>query len=149
MDIVDKKFEINKNSLREFDKIMETNLGEIETLVVTEIDKDFKVLNLVSLCLNIKTLIIDSNQTTDTSKVLMRVCKPELLKSLILRNVKLPSEKAISRFENLKMISLTDIRFNSIKNFFNSIPSPEKIEGISLINVDFERESIDIIKRIN
>ena len=149
MNIEDKKIEINNNSLREFDKIMETNLGEIETLVVSEIDKDYKVLNLISLCLNIKTLIIDSNQTIDTSKVLMRVCKPEMLKSLILRNVKLPSEKAMGKFNNLKMISLSDIRFNSIKNFFESISHPEKIEGISLINVDFEGESINLIGIFN
>ena len=51
-----KRFELNKSVLKDFDRLMSMNLGEVEELIVTEIDKDNKILNIISLCLNIKTL---------------------------------------------------------------------------------------------
>ena len=50
-----KRFELNKSVLKDFDRLMSMNLGEVEELIVTEIDKDNKILNIISLCLNIKT----------------------------------------------------------------------------------------------
>ena len=83
-----KRFELNKSVLKDFDRLMSMNLGEVEELIVTEIDKDNKILNIISLCLNIKTLVIDGNQRIDTSAVLHNICKPNLLESIVLRNVK-------------------------------------------------------------
>ena len=45
-----KRFELNKSVLKDFDRLMSMNLGEVEELIVTEIDKDNKILNIISLC---------------------------------------------------------------------------------------------------
>lgn len=142
-----KRFELNKSVLKDFDRLMSMNLGEVEELIVTEIDKDNKILNIISLCLNIKTLVIDGNQRIDTSAVLHNICKPNLLESIVLRNVKLPSSKSIKKFKNLKIISLSDIRFCNVAEFFEAIESPEKIEGLSLLDIDFAGCGIDILSR--
>ena len=142
-----KRFELNKSVLKDFDRLMSMNLGEVEELIVTEIDKDNKILNIISLCLNIKTLVIDGNQRIDTSAVLHNICKPNLLESIVLRNVKLPSSKSIKKFKNLKIISLSDIRFCNVAEFFEAIESPEKIEGLSLLGIDFAGCGIDILSR--
>lgn len=142
-----KRFELNKSVLKDFDRLMSMNLGEVEELIVTEIDKDNKILNIISLCLNIKTLVIDGNQRIDTSAVLHNICKPNLLESIVLRNVKLPSSKSIKKFKNLKIISLSDIRFCNVAEFFEAIESPGKIEGLSLLGIDFAGCGIDILSR--
>ena len=142
-----KRFELNKSVLKDFDRLMSMNLGEVEELIVTEIDKDNKILNIISLCLNIKTLVIDGNQRIDTTAVLHNICKPNLLESIVLRNVKLPSTKSIKKLKNLKIISLSDIRFCNVAEFFEAIENPEKIEGLSLLGVDFAGCGIDILSR--
>ena len=53
-----KKFEINNNILKDFDKLMSMQLNEVEELRVTEIDNNSKLLNIISLCINIKTFYI-------------------------------------------------------------------------------------------
>ena len=53
-----KKFELNTKILDNFDKIMATNLHEIEELKITALDQGSKLLNIISLCANVKTLII-------------------------------------------------------------------------------------------
>ena len=142
-----KRFKLNKAALKDFDKLMSMNLAEVEELIVTEIDQGFKILNIISLCLNIRTLVIEGNQRLDTSAVLNHVCKPDLLECIILRNVKLPNERAMSKFKNIKIISLSDIRYSKISEFFDSIVNFKKIEGLSLIGVDFGGESFNIISR--
>ena len=142
-----KRFKLNKAALKDFDKLMSMNLAEVEELIVTEIDQGFKILNIISLCLNIRTLVIEGNQRLDTSAVLNHVCKPDLLECIILRNVKLPNEKSMSKFKNIKIISLSDIRYSKISEFFDSIVNFKKIEGLSLIGVDFGGESFNIISR--
>ena len=142
-----KRFELNKSVLKDFDRLMSMNLGEVEELIVTEIDKYNKILNIISLCLNIKTLVIDGNQRIDTTAVLHNICKPNLLESIVLRNVKLPSTKSIKKLKNLKIISLSDIRFCNVAEFFEAIENPEKIEGLSLLGVDFAGCGIDILSR--
>lgn len=142
-----KRFELNKKVLKDFDSLMSMNLGEVEELIVTEVDKELKILNIISLCLNVKTLVIDGNQRLDATSILNNICKPDLLEGIVIRNVKLPSEKSIKKFKSLKIISLSDIRFSNIKSFFDSITAPEKVEGISLLGVDFAGFDIDILNR--
>ena len=142
-----KRFKLNKAALKDFDKLMSMNLAEVEELIVTEVDQGFKILNIISLCLNIRTIVIEGNQRLDTSAILNHVCKPDLLECIILRNVKLPNEKAMSKFKNIKIISLSDIRYCKISDFFDSIVNFKKIEGLSLIGVDFGGESFNIISR--
>ena len=141
-----KRFELNKKALKDFDSLMSMNLGEVEELIVTDIDKELKILNIISLCLNVKTLVIDGNPRIDATSILNNICKPEKVSSIVIRNVKLPSEKVMKKFTSLKIISISDIRFSDIGAFINSVPNPEKIEGISFLGVDFAGLDIDVLK---
>ena len=142
-----KRFELNRKVLKDFDSLMSMNLAEVEELIVTELDKELKILNIISLCLNVKTLVIDGNQRLDATSILLNICKPDLLESIVIRNVKLPSEKSMRKFKNLKIISLSDIRFSNVDTFFSSIIFPEKIEGLSILGVDFAGSDISILSR--
>jgi len=113
-----KKFELNTNVLNNFDNIMSTKLDEIEELKITGLDQGSKLLNIISLCANIKTLVIEGDQRIDSDKVLANIFKPELLENLVLNNVKIPTQNSLKKYENLKMISLNGIRFSNIKEFF-------------------------------
>ena len=141
-----KRFELNKEALKDFDTLMSMNLGEVEELIVTELDKDLKILNIISLCLNIKTLVIEGNPRMDANAILTNICKPNKVTSIVIRNVKLPNEKVMKKFTNLRIISISDIRFSNIGAFINSVANPERIEGISFIGVDFAGLDIDVLK---
>ena len=140
-----KKFKLNKAVLKDFDGLLSQHLDEVEDLTVTELDTKNKILNVISLCLNVKILTIDANTRTDTSAILNSLCKPEKLTMLILKNVKLPDSQAMERYKNLKFISLHNVGFTSIKSFLDTIKNPKKIEGISLKDVDFAGENFDIL----
>lgn len=144
-----KKFELNKNVLKDFDSLMSKNLGEIEELTITEVDSNSKILNIISLCLNVKTITIDANPRVDTTAVLNNICKPDMVETIILRNVKIPSERVMKKFINLRLISLSEIRFNKVGDYFNSIVNPRKIEAISLLGVDFAGEDISILEKFS
>lgn len=144
-----KKFELNKNVLKDFDSLMSKNLGEIEELTITEVDSNSKILNIISLCLNVKTITIDANPRVDTTAVLNNICKPDMVESIILRNVKIPSERIMKKFINLRLISLSEIRFNKVGDFLSSIVNPRKIEAISLLGVDFAGEDINILEKFS
>jgi len=113
-----KKIKLNTNVLNNFDNIMSTKLDEIEELKITGLDQGSKLLNIISLCANIKTLVIEGDQRIDSDKVLANIFKPELLENLVLNNVKIPTQNSLKKYENLKMISLNGIRFSNIKEFF-------------------------------
>ena len=141
-----KRFELNKAALKDFDTLMSMNLGEVEELIVTELDKDMKILNIISLCLNVKTLVIEGNPRMDVNAILTNICKPNKVTSIVIRNVKLPNEKVMKKFTNLRIISISDIRFSNIGAFINSVANPERVEGISFIGVDFAGLDIDVLK---
>ena len=113
-----KKLELNTKILENFEKIMATKLDEIEELKVTELDKCSKLVNIISLCANVKTLILEGDQRLNCDKILANIFKPEKLENLILNNVKIPTREALKRFNHLKMISLNEIRFCNVKDFF-------------------------------
>ena len=140
-----KKFKLNKAALKDFDGLLSQHLDEVEDLTVTELDTKNKILNVISLCLNVKILTIDASTRTDTSAILNSLCKPEKLTMLILKNVKLPDSQAMERYKNLKFISLHNVGFTSIKSFLDTIKNPKKVEGISLKDVDFAGENFDIL----
>lgn len=120
MEIKDtKKFELNTKILDNFDQIMSMKLDEIEELKVTGLDNGSKLVNIISLCANIKTLIIEGDHRINSDRILTNIFKPEKLENLILNNVKIPKEDSLKRYTNLKMISLNDIRFCNIKEFFD------------------------------
>lgn len=142
-----KKFELNRKVLDNFDSIMSTKLDEIEELKITGLDKKSKLLNIISLCANVKTLIIEGDQRIDSDKVLMNLFKPEKLENLILNNVKLPTKVALKRYENLKMISLNQIRFCQVKDFLDGIINPHNIEIINICDTEMNQISIQELEK--
>jgi len=142
-----RKFELNNTVLEDFDSLMEKHLDQIEELVVSEIDPKSKLLNIVGLCINIKTLIIEGDQRTNVNSIIANICKPELLQNLILNNVKIPSNFSFKKLTNLKMISLNNIRFCSVKSCLDEIVNPDKIQALNFEQVDFAKSSIEIISK--
>ena len=142
-----KKFELNNAVLEDFDTLMSKHLDQIEELIVSEIDAKSKLLNIVGLCINIKTLIIEGDERTNVNSIIANVCKPELLENLILNGVKIPTSFSFKKLTSLKMLSLNNIRASSAKAALDEIVNPEKIEALNLDHVDFAKASIECIKR--
>lgn len=142
-----RKFELNNTVLEDFDSLMEKHLDQIEELVISEIDPKSKLLNIVGLCINIKTLIIEGDQRTNVNAIIANICKPELLQNLILDNVKIPSNFSFKKLTNLRMISLNNIRFCSVRSCLDEIIAPEKIEALNFEQVDFAKNSIEMISK--
>ena len=142
-----RKFELNNAVLEDFDSLMEKHLDQIEELVISEIDPKSKLLNIVGLCINIKTIIIEGDQRTNVNAIIANICKPELLQNLILDNVKVPSNFSFKKLTNLKMLSLNNIRFCSVQSCLEQIVNPEKIEALNFDKVDFAKASIDIVSK--
>lgn len=140
-----KFFELNNAVLDDFDKLMSMHLDYVEELKVAEIDANAKILNIISLCINIKKIIIEGDQRVNTNMILSNVCKPEILESIVLKNVKLPSGHTLKKLTGLKSIELENVRFTNIGAFFNEIPKPKKIEEIIMHDSDFENIPIKII----
>lgn len=140
-----RKFELNNAVLEDFDSLMEKHLDQIEELVISEIDPKSKLLNIVGLCINIKTIIIEGDQRTNVNAIIANICKPELLQNLILDNVKIPSNFSFKKLTNLKMVSLNNIRFCSVKSCLEQIVNPEKIEALNFDKVDFAKASVEIV----
>jgi hypothetical protein len=142
-----RKFELNNTVLEDFDSLMEKHLDQIEELVVSEIDPKSKLLNIVGLCINVRTLIIEGDQRTNVNAIIANICKPELLQNLILDNVKIPSNFSFKKLTNLRMVSLNNIRFCSVKNCLDEIVNPEKIEALNFDKVDFAKNSLEIVSK--
>lgn len=142
-----KKFELNNAVLEDFDTLMSKHLDQIEELVISEIDAKSKLLNIVGLCINVKTLIIEGDERTNVNGILANICKPELLQNLILNGVKIPSSFSFKKLTSLKMLSLNNIRACSAKAGLDEIVNPEKIEALNFEQVDFAKASIECVKR--
>lgn len=145
-----KKLELNTKKLDNFDKIMSIKLDEIEELKITTTDNSSKLLNIISLCANVKTIIIEGDQRINSDKILANIFKPQQLENLVLNNVKLPTSKVLQKFSGLKMISLNDIRFCNIKDFFEcGFANPENIETINIFNTDMMNISTEILQKFS
>lgn len=139
-----KNFELNNKVIEDFDKVMSYHLDKVENLVIKEVFTNPKLFNIISLCTKLKSLTIEGDLRVDVNKIIFNICKPELLETLILNSVKLPTTKAFLKFTNIKTISLTNITFSDVNSFFNKIQNKEKIVAINLSNVDLGRKSISI-----
>ena len=139
-----KNFELNNKVLEDFDKVMSYHLDKVENIVIKEVFTNPKLFNIISLCTKLKSLTIEGDLRVDVNKIIFNICKPELLETLILNSVKLPTTKAFLKFTSLTTISLTNITFSDVNGFFNKIPNKEKIVAINLSNVDLGRKSISI-----
>ena len=145
-----KKFELNSKILKNFDKIMSIKLDEVEELKITELDNGSKLINIVSLCANLKTLIIEGDQRINSDRVLRNIFKAGSLENLILNNVKLPKSSSMKKFENLKTISLNGIRGCDIREFFqNGIINKKCLENISIVNSDMLNNSMLFLKEFS
>ena len=142
-----KKFELNNEVLEDFDTLMSKHLDQIEELTISEIDAKSKLLNIVGLCVNIKTIIIEGDERTNVNNIIANIFKPELIQNLILNGVKVPSTFSFKKLTSLRMLSLNNIRSCSAKIAINQIVNPEKIEALNFDNVDFAKASLDCIEK--
>jgi len=141
-----KKFELNVKVLDNFDNVMSVKLDEIEELKVTSLDKGSKLLNIISLCANVKKLILEGDQRLNVDLIFTNMFKPEKLETLVLSGVKLPEKKSLKKFKNLKEILLNNIRVCNLKEFFEGIVAPKEIEKISISGTDMVNSSIDVLE---
>ena len=139
-----KKLKLNNRSLEEFDKLMNYHLDKIEELEIEEININPKLYNLISLCTNLKQLVIKGDLRSDVNKIIFNVCKPENIETLILESVKLPTNKVISKFSNLTTISLNNINFSNLNVFFDSLSKiiQNKKYSLSVIAYDIADYSL-------
>ena len=142
-----KKLQLNNKSLDEFDTLMGYHLDKIEELEIDEININSRLYNLISLCTNLKQLVIKGDLRSDVNKIFFNICNPENIETLVLESVKLPTTKALSKFSNLSTISLNNINFSDLAGFLDRIPSPEKIIALNFTNVDFGKRPISICSK--
>ncbi len=145
MDKTLKKFKIDKKVFEKFDDLMSKHLDTVEELTVSCIETNSKYLNIISLFTNIKTIIIEGNSKTNVDSIILNICKPYELNNIILDGTKLPTKVAMKKLINLKMISLNNIGYCDLKNFFDAIERPDKIRAITLDNVCLSKNSINIL----
>jgi len=142
-----KRLQLNNRSLEEFDKLMNYHLDKIEELEIDEININSKLYNLISLCSNLKQLIIKGDLRSDVNKVFFNICNPENIETLVLESVKLPTNNVLPKLTGLSTISLTNINFSDLGGFFDKLPNPEKIIALNLTNVDFGKRPISICSK--
>lgn len=145
-----KEFELNTKKLQNFDDIMSMKLDKVEKLKITELDNGSKLLNIISLCANLKILIIEGDIRINTDRIIRNIFKAETLEEIRLKNVKLPKTATIKKCKNLKSICLDSIRGFDIKDFFeNGITNKESIDSITISNSDMMNSSIDFLKKFD
>lgn len=142
-----KQFKLNNSILDDFDKLMSQHLDCVEDLEINEPITNSKIYNIISLCSSVKTLRIKGDMRIDTNKICFNICKPEKLETIVLENVKLPSSKMFTKFNNLQTISLTNITFSNVYGFLNDIANKDCISAINLTNIDFGKKAISVLKK--
>ena len=138
------KFELNNEVLNDFDSLMQLHLDQIKDLTITSISSNPKFYNIIGLCINLNTLNIVGNLKINTNNIISNIFKPNLIENITFDGVRLPTIKAISKFTNLKSITLKNIKYSSVKGFLGSI-CKENIENLVFENTDFCRAPISII----
>ena len=144
-----KKLELNNTVLEDFDNLISKHLDKVQELVISEIDTKSKALNIIGLCTNVKTLIVEGDERTNVNSIIASICNPEKIQNLILNGVKIPSSFSFKKLSSLKMLSLNNIRGCSAKLALDNIANPENIEALNFEQVDFAKASITSIKRFN
>lgn len=139
------KFEFNNETLNDFDSLMALHLDQIEELTITSISSNPKFYNIIGLCINLKTLKIVGNLKINTNNIISNIFKPDMIENIIFDGVRLPTIKSISKFSNIKTITLNNIRYSSIKGFLNNI-SKENVEELYFEDTDFCRAPISLVE---
>lgn len=138
-------FEIDNKILDDFDNLMKMHLDKVKYLKIGKNITNDKFYNIIGLCFNINTLEIDSDTKLDVNKVFASICKPNLLQNINLKNTKLPTGKFLNKFDNIKKIEMSKIKFSDVKDFFLSLNSQKKIEEISMEEVDFSNNDLEFL----
>ena len=73
MEKVSQKFELNTKVLENFDEVMSVKLDEVKELKVTGVDKGSKLLNIVSLCANVKTLVLEGDARREGMSIFRQI----------------------------------------------------------------------------
>ena len=143
-----KEFELNTKILKNFENIMSMKLDKLETLKVTELDNGSKLLNIMSLCANLKTLIISGNLRLNTDQIIRNIFRADKLEKLVLNDVKLPQNGSLEKCTNLKKICLNSIRVFDIKDFLEkNIVNKGGLESLNISNSDMLNNSMNYLNR--
>lgn len=138
------KFELNKDTLNNFDSLMQVHLDQIEELTITSCSSNPKFYNIIGLCVNVNTLNLIGNLKINTNNIISNIFKPERIEKIVFDGVRLPTIKMFSKFVNLKSITLKNIKYSSIKGFLGLV-NKENIESLIFENTDFCRTQTSII----
>ena len=144
MEEIIKELELNNKVLNDFDSIMNLHLDKIEELKITSMSNNSKFYNIIGLCINLKTLKIEGDLKINTNNIISNVFNPNTIENIVFDGVRLPTLKIISKFTNLKSITLNNIKFSSIKGFLNNVEKGN-VETLILNNTDFCRAPISIV----
>jgi len=139
-----KELELNNKVLNDFDSIMNLHLDKIEELKITSMTNNSKFYNIIGLCINLKKLIVEGDLKINTNNIISNVFNPSTIENIVFDGVRLPTLKIMSKFTNIKSITLNNIKYSSIKGFLNNVEK-KNVETLILDNTDFCRAPISIV----
>ena len=142
-----RKFKLDNEVYNDFDKLMTMHLDEIDELTISYTENNVKFFNIISLFINVKSLIVCGSRAININRIILSICKPELLEQLTIDNTKLPTSVALKKLTNLKTVSLNNIDYCNLENFFNSIVNINKITSITLNNVAVQKGDTSIFNK--
>ena len=142
-------FELNNKVLQDFDNLMQKHLDKVKILKIEDDITNLKLFNIIALCLDIQEIRIKGTMKTDINKIISSISNPQRVENLVLNNVKLPTTNNLSKFKNLKIIELKNIKFSNVIEFFEKIPFKNLVHEIIMENVDFENNNLEIFSKFN
>ena len=142
-------FELNNKVLQDFDKLMQKHLDKVKVLKIEDDITNSKLFNVIGLCLDIQEIRVKGTVKTDINKIISSISNPQRIETLILNNVKLPTTNSLSKFKNLRVIELKNIKFSNVNEFFETIPFKNLVHEIIMENVDFENNNLEIFSKFN
>ena len=141
-----KSFELNNEVLKDFDRLMGMHLDLVEELVFNEPNPVSKLFNIVSLCINVKKLVIKGNSSLNVNSVFSNICKPEKLEEIKFVNVDFPNAYITKKLVGLKIVKMRGLERGKVKEFLANIPNKDIIEKISIKDSVLEMTSNEIFK---
>ena len=141
-----KSFELNNEVLKDFDRLMGMHLDLVEELVFNEPNPVSKLFNIVSLCINVKKLVIKGNSSLNVNSVFSNICKPEKLEEIKFVNVDFPNAYITKKLVGLKIVKMRGLERGKVKEFLSNIPNKDIIEKISIKDSVLEMTSNEIFK---
>ena len=141
-----KSFELNNEVLKDFDRLMGMHLDLVEELVFNEPNPVSKLFNIVSLCINVKKIVIKGNSSLNVNSVFSNICKPEKLEEIKFVNVDFPNAYITKKLVGLKIVKMRGLERGKVKEFLANIPNKDIIEKISIKDSVLEMTSNEIFK---